>query len=130
MLLSREAAEHFRKRTGPSRMPRAYAAIARHHHPSLPVERANVGLIHRSADYTSPAIAHDLLVSFDLGDVFRLRDFGKRLEFEVRMRFAIGDENVARSSDIAQRSLDLSFVFVLSTRHEDSNRRSPRRVGI
>ena len=130
LLIADVAAEHARERAGAARMARRDAAVARDHHPRLPVERADVLVDHRGADHAGAAVLDDLDEELDRRLVLIVRDGVERAELVLGMRRMADDQHVRRAADVGERLLDARRVVVPLVGHEDGDRRAPGVVGI
>src|SRR3989442_5958590 len=113
MLLAHESAEPLRERARASWLSRAYPAVARHHHPTLNVERSHISFVHRAAHYARAAVVNDLLIGFNRRAVCRRGDLFKVLEFKLRVRSAVGNKHVARASNVLKGLLNFLLVVVM-----------------
>ena len=111
-------------------MTRTNTAIATHHHPRLPVERADVCLLHRVTNDSGAAIAHNLHVELDRTHSFLRADLFHRFEFVIRMRAATDNRDVRWSTDIRKPARHSDRIVMASTRNQNSDRRTPCFIGI
>ena len=111
-------------------MAHADAAIARHHHPRLPVERSQILGDHRVTNHAGVFVRDDADVEIDFSDALGAGDGVEALTDVLWKLRQASDLNISAAADVVERLLDACRIRPLPIGYEDFEVRVPGQVRV